>query len=343
MCDPFLLQKAICCFELLTTMKKRTPLRIPAPNSLCSSSHKQVWTTSFVHATRFTSVGSKATSDSIAEPQRENHPATLSRHPAREKKLPKAEKAICSGNGYHGGLRAYDDMKSCEMMDSSACSKYVAILGFVLALSKLARKWKTEVYAQVPFLTLKDMNLLTRAGIKVVNRFPQEWGYVHRGQNSCVFSVHLNCGSQVEIVTLEYTRPALIAWSDGQHHHALEWEYDRVQEIDALDPLDEHDQGGSSIAFSGWSQYGFMQPVESIDDVDMADAPSGSLSAPPSDKKRSIDDDVLPETPLRKRRSLCGSVSGSPSEKKRSIGDHDHDVPDTPSRKRRSISLRTFF
>ncbi|RYP73452.1 hypothetical protein DL771_003624 [Monosporascus sp. 5C6A] len=77
-------------------------------------------------------------------------------------------------------------------------------------------------------------------------------------------------------------------------------------------------------------------PMESIDDVDMTDAPSGSPSAPPSGKKRSIDNNDVSETPLRQSRSLSGSVSGSPSGKKRSISDHDHYVPGTPSRKRRS-------
>ncbi|RYP67977.1 hypothetical protein DL769_005624 [Monosporascus sp. CRB-8-3] len=214
---------------------------------------------------------------------------------------------------------------------SSACSQYAATLNFVLGLAKLNRKRKIEVYAQVPFLTLKDMNMLTRAGIKVVNPFPQEGEYARLDQNGCVFSVHLNCGGHIEVMTLEYTRPALITWSDGQHHRALGhptrraelaglgWEYDRVQEIDALDPPDEYDQG-----------------VESMDDVDMTDPPSGSLSTPPSSKKRSIDNDYVPNTPLQKRRSLSGSFSGSPSGKKRSIDDHDHDVPGTPPPKRRS-------
>ncbi|RYP03737.1 hypothetical protein DL765_010407 [Monosporascus sp. GIB2] len=75
------------------------------------------------------------------------------------------------------------------MVDSSACSQYAATVDFVLGLSKLSRKRKIEVYARVPFLTLKDMNMLTRAGIKVVSPLPQEGRYNRLDQNSCVFTV----------------------------------------------------------------------------------------------------------------------------------------------------------
>ncbi|RYP52435.1 hypothetical protein DL768_002401 [Monosporascus sp. mg162] len=101
------------------------------------------------------------------------------------------------------------------MIDSSACSQHAATPDFILRLSKLTGKRKIEVYAQVPFLTLKGMIMLTRAWIKVINPSPQEGGYARLDQNSCVFSVCLNCGGHVEVMTLEYTRPALITWSDG--------------------------------------------------------------------------------------------------------------------------------
>ncbi|RYP33771.1 hypothetical protein DL767_004638 [Monosporascus sp. MG133] len=249
--------------------------------------------------------------------QRANHQAKLFRHPAREKKkLPNAKRPVCFGNRYPGGLRSYDDAESCEMIDSNACSQHAATLDFVLGLSR--------------------------------QTIPQEGRYARLDQNSCAFSVHLNCGGHVEVMTLGYTRPALIMWSDGQHQRALEhptrraalatleWEYDRVQEIGALDPPDEHDQGGSSITSPDLSHYKFLQPVEGIDDVNMTDPPSRSLSGPPSGKKRSIDDDDVPDTPLRKRRSLSGSVSGSPSGRRRSIDDQDGVLPGTPPRKRRS-------
>ncbi|RYO94258.1 hypothetical protein DL766_002232 [Monosporascus sp. MC13-8B] len=101
------------------------------------------------------------------------------------------------------------------MADSSTCSQYAATVDFVLGLSKLSRKRKIKVYARVPFLTLKDMNMLTRAGIKVVNPFPREGTYDRLDQNSCVFAVYLNCWGHVEAMTLEYTCPALTTWSDG--------------------------------------------------------------------------------------------------------------------------------
>ncbi|EMR71966.1 hypothetical protein UCREL1_982 [Eutypa lata UCREL1] len=169
------------------------------------------------------------------------------RHLAEQGRLPNVDKIVCFGLGSP------------------------AALDLAKGISILTHRKDIEVYAQDPYMTLKDINVLTRAGIKVVNPFLQE-GYTLVDENTFVLSVYLNYTANIEAMTLECTRPAMIMWTDMKsqflvEHSArtaalstLDREYDRVEGINALKIPDTQYKVDSSFVTSDWLDYAFVTP-----------------------------------------------------------------------------------
>ncbi len=216
---------------------------------------------------------------------------------ARHGRVPNVEKIVCFGNGSPGGLQLDDnivfggdsdggddvngDAETDKTNNSSAysddmanrsCMQYPAALDLASLISKLTHSRKIHVYAQEPFLTLKDINTLTRASVRVVNPFTHE-GYTLIDQDTFVFAINLNYGGHIEAMSLECARPALILWSDLDNKEALEHparaaaldtlgrEYNRLEKAEhALSPPEKHYKGDSDIDTADWDDYVFLYP-----------------------------------------------------------------------------------
>lgn len=193
------------------------------------------------------------------------------RHLAEQGRLPNVDKIVCFGLGSPGGLEVDNYGQPNTLGDWRSCSQYAAALDLAKGISILTHRKDIEVYAQDPYMTLKDINVLTRAGIKVVNPFLQE-GYTLVDENTFVLSVYLNYTANIEAMTLECTRPAMIMWTDMKsqflvEHSArtaalstLDREYDRVEGINALKIPDTQYKVDSSFVTSDWLDYAFVTP-----------------------------------------------------------------------------------